>query len=102
MNNDEAVVNRVRGHYAKLICLNCRARKIKCQLSTAVEPSDQPQPHAKKCVRCRRHGLECVVDRTTLGRPAHKRKKMIPLSAGFDFAGSYGNLFCSCTSFNKQ
>lgn len=68
---------RARGHYARLICLNCRKRKIKCVLppeAAAATPSGTPQPPEKSCERCRLNGLECVVDATVLGRPASRRR----------------------------
>jgi hypothetical protein len=66
-----------RGSYAKLICLNCRARKIKCNLPTDVqiEPSQHPQPPERACTRCEQQGLDCIVDKTVLGRPAQKRRR---------------------------
>lgn len=66
-----------RGNYAKLICLNCRARKIKCNLpnDVEVEPSPTPQPHEQSCVRCQQQGLDCIVDKTVLGRPSQKRRR---------------------------
>lgn len=66
-----------RGSYAKLICLNCRARKIKCNLPTDVEiePSQHAQPPERACTRCRQQGLGCIVDKTVLGRPAQKRRR---------------------------
>jgi hypothetical protein len=68
---------QARGRYAKHICLNCRARKIKCYLpmDVQIEPSQQPQPPEKSCTRCQQQGLDCVVDNTILGRPAQKRRR---------------------------
>jgi hypothetical protein len=65
-----------RGNYARLICLNCRARKIKCTLPTDVpiEASPSPQPQDRACTRCQQ-GLDCIVDKTVLGRPAQKRQR---------------------------
>jgi hypothetical protein len=66
-----------RGNYARLICLNCRARKIKCTLPTDVpiEASPSPQPQDRACTRCQQQGLDCIVDKTVLGRPAQKRQR---------------------------
>lgn len=73
----EQLMRQPRGSYAKLICLNCRARKIKCNLPTDVEieASQRPQPHERSCTRCQQQGLDCVVDKTVLGRPAQKRRR---------------------------
>lgn len=67
-----------RGSYSKLICLNCRSRKIKCILPTqdeSVQPSGSPQPADRACIRCQQQGLECIIDKTILGRPSSKRKQ---------------------------
>lgn len=66
---------RARGSYSKLICLQCRKRKIRCILPEdgTIEPSDAPQTPENACQRCRQHGLECIIDRTVLGRPSQKR-----------------------------
>lgn len=66
-----------RGSYAKLICLNCRSRKIKCNLpeDVAIEPSQSPQPPERACIRCQQQGLDCIVDKTILGRPSQKRRR---------------------------
>lgn len=66
-----------RGNYAKLICLNCRARKIKCILpnDVQIEPSPAPQPREQSCSRCRQQDLACIVDKTILGRPSQKRRR---------------------------
>lgn len=65
-----------RGSYSKLKCIQCRTRKIKCVLpNLAIEPSDSPQPKETSCIRCQQQGLECVVDKTILGRPSHKRRR---------------------------
>jgi hypothetical protein len=73
----EQPARQPRGSYAKLICLNCRARKIKCNLPTDVqiEPSQHPQPPDRACTRCKQQGLDCLVDKTVLGRPAQKRRR---------------------------
>jgi hypothetical protein len=76
-SSSEPHVRQPRGNYAKLICLNCRSRKIKCSLPTDVyiEPSPRPQPPELSCTRCRQQGLDCIVDKTILGRPAQKRQR---------------------------
>lgn len=76
-STSEQPARQPRGSYAKLICLNCRARKIKCNLPTDVqiEPSHHPQPPERGCTRCQQQGLGCVVDKTVLGRPAQKRRR---------------------------
>lgn len=61
---------RARGHYSPFICTKCRARKIKCILPVQVtEASEDPQPANRACERCRKNGYDCIVGRTTLGRP---------------------------------
>lgn len=68
---------RRREKYSKLICLGCRARRIRCALPDQnIQPSQQPQPQDKACHRCRQNGLDCIVDQTTLGRPAQKRNRV--------------------------
>lgn len=37
-------------------------------------PLGVPQPQEKSCERCRNLNLECIVERTLLGRPAAKRR----------------------------
>ncbi|KAF2094069.1 hypothetical protein NA57DRAFT_7355, partial [Rhizodiscina lignyota] len=66
-----------RRHYARLICRNCRSRKIKCELPDAdcIEPSSVPQTAERSCKRCHNFDLECIVERTILGRPAAKRPR---------------------------
>lgn len=67
-----------RGHYARLICQQCRSRKIKCDLPDGeenLEPSGMPQSVERSCRRCQNLGLDCIVDRTSLGRPAAKRAR---------------------------
>ncbi|KAJ5083172.1 hypothetical protein N7456_012599 [Penicillium angulare] len=66
-----------RGRYARLICRGCRARKIKCVLPSpaGLGPLGTPQPEATCCERCRNLDLECIIERTYLGRPAAKRTK---------------------------
>lgn len=64
-----------RGNYSRFRCLNCRSRKIKCQL-----PEDYSSPEAcgtgeARCKRCKTLDLDCVVEKTVLGRPAAKRKR---------------------------
>ena len=73
----ETLSKRRREKYSKLICLGCRARRIRCALpDVSIQPSSQPQPQDKACHRCRQNGLDCVVDSTTLGRPAQKRNRV--------------------------
>ena len=76
-STSELPTRQPRGSYAKLICLNCRARKIKCNLPTDVqiEPSQYPQPPESACTRCQQQDLDCIVDKTVLGRPAQKRQR---------------------------
>lgn len=71
----EAASKKVRGSYSRLICLQCRARKIKCHLPDNVAASDHAQPADKACERCKQFGLDCVVSSSTLGRPALKRQR---------------------------
>ena len=73
----ETLPKRRREKYSKLICLGCRARRIRCALpDTDIQPSSEPQPQDKSCQRCRQNGLDCIVDHTTLGRPAQKRNRV--------------------------
>lgn len=76
-STSEQSTRQPRGSYAKLICLNCRARKIKCNLpaDAQIEPSQYPQPLERACTRCQQQGLDCIVDKTVLGRPAQKRRR---------------------------
>ncbi|KAM0721091.1 hypothetical protein Q7P37_003377 [Cladosporium fusiforme] len=76
-NIHEIPSRQPRGSYAKLICLNCRARKIKCNLPEDLhtEPSPNPQPLERACMRCKQQGLDCIVDKTVLGRPSQKRRR---------------------------
>ena len=71
----EAASKKFRGSYSRLICLQCRARKIKCHLPENVAASDHPQPADKACERCKQFSLDCVVSASTLGRPALKRQR---------------------------
>ena len=63
-----------RGRYARLRCQGCRSRKIKCNLPDINDlgPLGSPQTPDKSCERCRTFGLECVIQRSTLGRPPLK------------------------------
>ena len=72
-------LKRARGSYAKLICLRCRERRIKCQLADdgSVIPGPEPQPPDKACIRCRQQELPCVVRKTTLGRPNQSKKQQL-------------------------
>ena len=70
----DSTTKRRREKYSKLICLGCRARRIRCALPDySIQPSSQPQPRDKACQRCVQNVFPCVVDSTTLGRPAQKR-----------------------------
>ncbi|KAL3477155.1 hypothetical protein BJX99DRAFT_257628, partial [Aspergillus californicus] len=68
-----------RGRYARWICRGCRSRKIKCNLPDLNEqdlvPGTLLRSPEKSCERCRSLGLDCIIERTTLGRPALKREK---------------------------
>ncbi|KAI7107114.1 hypothetical protein KC339_g2647 [Hortaea werneckii] len=75
MSMTEPASKGPRGKYSRFRCLNCRSRKIKCQL-----PEDYSSPEATgageaRCKRCKALDLDCVVERTVLGRPAAKRKR---------------------------
>lgn len=75
MSMTEPTSKGPRGNYSRFRCLNCRSRKIKCQL-----PEDYSSPEASgageaRCKRCKALDLDCVVERTVLGRPAAKRKR---------------------------
>lgn len=73
----ETLPKRRREKYSRLICLGCRARRIRCALpDTDIQPSSQPQSQDKACQRCQQNGLDCIVDNTTLGRPAQKRNRV--------------------------
>lgn len=80
---------RARGSYARLICFSCRARRIKCQLvdDGSIVPSSEPQPPEKACQRCRLQGLDCVVRKTTLGRPNQKKSRILTPSSTEPGAG---------------
>ncbi|KAK3704703.1 hypothetical protein LTR37_013677 [Vermiconidia calcicola] len=72
----DAATKRRREKYSRLICLGCRARRIRCVLpDTNISPSPQPQPPETACQRCAQNGLDCIVDYTTLGRPSQKRNR---------------------------
>lgn len=43
---------------------------------SSIEPSNTPQSRDKACQRCQQNGLDCIVDYTTLGRPAQKRNRV--------------------------
>jgi hypothetical protein len=72
-------VKQTRGSYARLICSRCRERKIKCKLPPStlqfIHPSDNPQPPENSCERCMQRGYDCVVQRTTLGRPLGRKRE---------------------------
>ena len=74
----DTTAKRRREKYSKLICLGCRARRIRCILPDIdIVPSSAPQSEDKACQRCRQNGLDCIVDYTTLGRPAQKRNRVV-------------------------
>ena len=77
---------RARGNYAKLICLRCRERRIKCHLPDdgSVIPSSEPQPADRACSRCAEQGLACVVRKTTLGRPNQQKRQYLPTPSSTD------------------
>ncbi|KLJ10860.1 hypothetical protein EMPG_13777 [Blastomyces silverae] len=72
---DQRGERRPRGKYSRLICRGCRSRKIKCVLPNPneIQPSGLPQAAGKSCERCCNLNLECIVEPTSLGRPAAKR-----------------------------
>ena len=72
-----------RGKYARLICRGCRLRKIKCVLPDPddIGPLGIPQVAEKSCERCRSYGMECIIERTALGRPAAKRVRRMDSQA---------------------
>ncbi|PGG97258.1 hypothetical protein GX51_07408 [Blastomyces parvus] len=72
---DQRGERRPRGQYSRLICRGCRSRKIKCVLPNPneIQPSGIPQAAGKSCERCCNLNMECIVERTSLGRPAAKR-----------------------------
>ncbi|BCS28393.1 Zn(II)2Cys6 transcription factor domain-containing protein [Aspergillus puulaauensis] len=74
---DAKLERGTRGRYARLLCQRCRARKIKCNLPdrSQLGPLGSPQPPEQSCERCRNLGLECVIERSTLGRPSLKRSE---------------------------
>ncbi|KAL9084739.1 MAG: hypothetical protein Q9165_007914 [Trypethelium subeluteriae] len=53
------------------------SRKVKCLLPNPDEigPLGIPQMAEKSCERCRSFNMECIVERTILGRPAAKRAR---------------------------
>jgi hypothetical protein len=40
-----------------------------------IEPSQHAQPPERACTRCQQQDLDCIVDKTVLGRPAQKRRR---------------------------
>jgi hypothetical protein len=61
-----------RGAYARLVCLGCRERRIRCELPSDI---DIPEPGELRtvqtpCYRCKRLGVPCIVRQTILGRPS--------------------------------
>lgn len=75
-NEDYARLRAPRGSYSKLKCLQCRSRKIKCILpNPSIQASSSPQSPETSCIRCQQQGLDCIVDKTVLGRPSQKRRR---------------------------
>ncbi|KAK2811525.1 hypothetical protein FQN50_002148 [Emmonsiellopsis sp. PD_5] len=78
MNKHQRAERGPRGQYSRLICRGCRSRKIKCWLPNPNGPISvlgAPQRAEQACERCRNLTLECIVERTPLGRPAGKRTR---------------------------
>lgn len=80
MQQDQRTERGPRGKYARLICAGCRSRKIKCVLPSpeSIGPLGIPQPLETSCERCRHLDLQCIIERSTLGRPAAKRSQRNP------------------------
>lgn len=80
MQQDQRIERSTRGKYARLICAGCRSRKIKCVLPSleSLGPLGIPQPLETSCERCRHLDLPCIIERSTLGRPAAKRSQRKP------------------------
>ncbi|QMW26535.1 hypothetical protein F9C07_2278780 [Aspergillus flavus] len=80
MAQDQRTERVPRGKYARLICQGCRSRKIKCVLPDLGDmgPLGVPQPPETSCERCRNLNLECIIERTTLGRPPAKSSQRKP------------------------
>lgn len=70
-----AASKRPRGPYSRLICLNCRERRIRCELPPEVDIPDQGELWSVQtpCYRCKRLDIPCVVRQTVLGRPGPER-----------------------------
>lgn len=70
-------------------CINCRQKKIKCDLGDLSNPSDPP------CVRCRREGRKCEFSVSRRGGAGNirmgKQKKMAAAASGL--GGSEGNSY---------
>lgn len=63
---------RQRGAYARLLCLGCRDRRIRCELPSEVEIPEPGELRTVQtpCYRCKRLGIPCIVRQTILGRPS--------------------------------
>lgn len=75
MSMTEPISRGPRGNYSRFRCLNCRSRKIKCQLPEEYSSREASGAGEVRCKRCKALDLDCVVERTVLGRPAAKRKR---------------------------
>lgn len=60
-----------------LACLNCRTRKVKCDLGSVENPHDPP------CARCRRERRECVFVESRRGLNKIKAHKPIEIKKSF-------------------
>ncbi|KAK2744745.1 hypothetical protein FQN55_006501 [Onygenales sp. PD_40] len=88
MNKHQRAERGPRGQYARLICSGCRSRKIKCWLPNPKGPISvlgAPQPAEEACERCRNLNLECIVERTSLGRPPAKRTRRTDSQANSNY-----------------
>lgn len=66
------MIKRRRGKYSRLICLECRDRRIRCELPSecAIPEPGQLLTVKTPCHRCNRLGVPCIVRQTVLGRPS--------------------------------
>lgn len=67
MSSPEDQKPRFRRNYKA--CLNCRLRKVKCELGSVDNPIEG------KCARCRRERRDCVFVESKRGGQSHKRKE---------------------------
>lgn len=81
---------RARGKYARLICLGCRERRIKCELPDEAEVPDLGELRTVQtpCYRCKRLKIPCIVRQTILGRPSAEGRPAIAAPAGSRNAGT--------------